>query len=549
MRPLQSTLLRTLHLLAATLLCAITVATAQIPQPSSRAAYAMTGPYTISGVLINAASGEPIRRATVEALKIDDSRAVASCITDSEGRFALDHLAAMKVQLAASKRGFRTASYDEHDGFSSAIVTGPDQDTTHLEFKLTPSAVLRGEVTSDDGEPVAGARVMLFKRPRFPAAGERITQVDASVSDDTGAYEIAGLAAGEYLMAVAAEPWYAVHEGAAAKRNAALDVAYPVIYFDSTTDERSATPLILAGGARQEVNVSLHAVPALHLTIAVPRKPDGSLARPELQQTIFGTPTSSESAGFLDALQSGSVEMSGIAPGHYELTQGDPPHIAELDLASNQQVEAGLGNTANSIAGTVRMASGAPVPDEITISLERMDGGSGQALYAAQEHLGRFKLDAVPPGDWAVMATSGDKAVPVVAVSAGNSRSVGNIITLREHAPQLIVTLSDAETRIEGIAQKNGKGFSGAMIVLLPKNTASWKALTRRDQSNSDGSFALPDVAPGEYTAVAIEDGWQLDWTSPQAMARYLPGGVNVSVREKSNALIRLASPVPVQMR
>jgi len=232
MRPLQSTRRRTLHLLAATLLCAITVATAQNPQPSSRAAYAMTGPYTISGILINAASGEPIRRATVEALKIDDSRAVASCITDSEGRFALDHLAAMKVQLAASKRGFRTASYDEHDGFSSAIVTGPDQDTTHLEFKLTPSAVLRGEVTSDDGEPVAGARVMLFKRPRFPAAGERITQVDASVTDDTGAYEIAGLAAGEYLMAVAAEPWYAVHEGAAAKRNATLDVAYPVTYFD-----------------------------------------------------------------------------------------------------------------------------------------------------------------------------------------------------------------------------------------------------------------------------------------------------------------------------
>jgi hypothetical protein len=189
------------------------------------------------------------------------------------------------------------------------------------------------------------------------------------------------------------------------------------------------------------------------------------------------------------------------------------------------------------------------VPEEITISLERMDGGSGQALYAAQEHLGRFKLDAVPPGEWAVMATLGDKAVPVVAVSAGNSHSVGNIITIREHAPQVIVTLSDAETRIEGIAQKNGKGFSGAMIVLLPKSTALWKALTRRDQSNSDGSFALPDVGPGEYTAVAIEDGWQLDWSSPQAMARYLPGGINVSVREKSNALIRLASPVPVQMR
>ena len=126
-------------------------------------------------------------------------------------------------------------------------MTGPDQDTTHLQFRLTPGAVLRGVVTSDDGEPVAQARVMLFRRPRHPGAGERTAQVDASVTDDTGAYEIGDLPAGEYLLAVMAEPWYAVHEGPIAKRNTALDVVYPVTYFDSTTEEGSATPMVLAG--------------------------------------------------------------------------------------------------------------------------------------------------------------------------------------------------------------------------------------------------------------------------------------------------------------
>jgi hypothetical protein len=113
----------------------------------------------------------------------------------------------------------------------------------------------------------------------------------------------------------------------------------------------------------------------------------------------------------------------------------------------------------------------------------------------------------------------------------------------------MLVTLSDSETRVEGFAQKDGKGFAGAMIVLLPKNPALWKALTRRDQSDSDGSFVLPDVAPGNYTAIAFEEGWALDWTSPEAMARYLPGGTSVTVTEQSGALIRLSSPVPVQMR
>jgi Carboxypeptidase regulatory-like domain len=539
---------RTSARLAAIAVCSCALAAAlNAQQPSSNAT---TEQFRIAGTLVNAATGEPIQRATVEALLEEvDSRAVASCMTDSAGRFALNRLAAAKFQLTASKRGFRTAFYNEHDQFSTAIVTGPDQDTAHLQFNLTPGALLRGVVSSDDGEPVAGARVMLFKRPRFPLAGERTAQVDAAITDDTGAYEIGDLAAGEYLLAVAAEPWYAVHEGAPTKRNAALDVVYPVTYFDSTTEERSATPLLLTGGGREEANISLHAIPALHLTIAVPRKPDGSPARPELQQTIFGNPIASESAGFLDALQTGSVEMDGIAPGHYELTQGDPPRIADIDLASSQQVDANLGTTANSISGIVRMASGGPVlADELTLSLERMDGAAGQSVFAAQAHHGRFKFDGVPPGEWAVMATTADKTVPVVAVIAGSLHSAGNIVTLKERTPQLIVILSDAETRVEGFARKDGKGFPGAMIVLLPKNPALWKALTRRDQSDSDGSFALQDVVPGEYTIIAIEDGWELDWTSPQAMARYLSGGTSVTVPEKSNALLHLASPVAVQM-
>src|SRR5579862_9596959 len=115
-------------------------------QTSSRspAMNSTPGPYRIAGVLVNAATGEPIRRATVEALKVDDSQAVALCVTNNEGRFALDRLPAAKYQLTASKRGFRTAFYDEHDEFSSAIVTGPDQDTTQLRFKLTPGALVRG---------------------------------------------------------------------------------------------------------------------------------------------------------------------------------------------------------------------------------------------------------------------------------------------------------------------------------------------------------------------------------------------------------------------
>ena len=123
--------------------------------------------FRIAGILVNAVTGEPVRRGMVQALD-NTGHAVGSSTTDAEGRFALDHLAAAKYQLTASKRGYRTASYDEHDEFATSIVTGPGQDTTHLNYKLTPNAILHGVVTSDDGEPVANAMGGL--RPLAPSS-------------------------------------------------------------------------------------------------------------------------------------------------------------------------------------------------------------------------------------------------------------------------------------------------------------------------------------------------------------------------------------------
>jgi hypothetical protein len=523
-----------------------------IGSPAQRANTAgqssLAGPYRIAGVLVNAGTSAPVPRANIEVLTEEDSHAVASCITDSEGRFALEHLAAAKYQLTASKRGFRTAAYDEHDEFSSAIVTGPDQDTTHLKFRLMPKAVLRGTVTNDAGEPVTSARVLLYRQPKHPATGDRITEVAGTETDDTGAYEFGNLAAGEYLLAVMAEPWYATHDMAGSKGNPALDVAYPVTYFDSTTNESSATPIALAGGAREEANISLHAVPALHISASVSHGANGPFVSFGLHQIVFGN-IAPPSGINIRGVDSETVQVSGIAPGRYEFEHGSPPHISDLDLASSQQLDPNAGTPANALEGRVRTISGIPVPEQVTITLERMDSGPGQNQYATEAHNGQFRFDAVPPGQWAVWATSGDKALPVMAVSAGGRLHAGNLVTLRDRIPELMVILSATNTRVAGLAQKDGKGFAGAMIVLLPKNLAQWKALTRRDQSDSDGSFTLRDVAPGQYTLIAIADGWPLDWTSPARMARYLPAGTNVTVTDTSGKLVQVGSPVVVQER
>jgi len=136
-----------------------------------------------------------------------------------------------------------------------------------------------------------------------------------------------------------------------------------------------------------------------------------------------------------------------------------------------------------------------------------------------------------------------------VAIAVDGKAHAGNQVTVNDRPLEMTVTVTQGETKIRGFARKGGKGFAGAMIVLAPKNLASLRALVRRDQSDSDGSFLLQDVAPGDYTVVAIEEGWELDWTRPDVMARYLPGGTAVTVSSQPEKNMALSEAVRVQAR
>jgi hypothetical protein len=539
--------------------------------PAARTPSSAHGHYRIAGKVVNALTGEPVSHATVSALTEEDSQTAASVQSDQEGHFALEALAAAKYQLAASKRGFRTASYDEHDNYSTAIVTGPGQATENLTFKLTPGATLRGVITTEGGDPVEGASVMVFKKPRPNEPGHHISRFSEDTTDDTGAYEVNALPAGEYVVAVKADPWYALHQsrqprgivymdGAAAPdASAALDVAYPITFYDGTTDESSATTIALSGGGREEADITLHAVPALHLTVETPRKPDGSIARAELSETIFGTPVSAMTAGSMNAMRTGSTDFYGVAPGHYELTQGDPPRVAELDAATTQQIDAGLGTPTVMVSGTLRTASGSPLPDPMQMWMSSVDGAH-QPASAPCVH-GKFSVPSVAQGVWQMLAqSSSGTPLRIASIATGGRAHPGSQFVVGDHPLSLVVTVTESATRIEGFAKvpnaaSNGSpprgwhGVAGVMVVLVPSDLTTMEDLARRDQSDSDGSFSLRDVVPGQYTVVAIQDGWELDWSRPDVISRYLPGGNPVTVTANSGKVLSLSGPVPVQSR
>jgi len=87
------------------------------------------------------------------------------------------------------------------------------------------------------------------------------------------------------------------------------------------------------------------------------------------------------------------------------------------------------------------------------------------------------------------------------------------------------------------------------MIVLIPSDVNDNVELFRRDQSDLDGSFLLPNVIPGKYTAMAIENGWELEWGRPEVLAQYLPKGVSVTISSSKRGSVRLSDALIVQSR
>lgn len=513
----------------------------------------LNGPFQISGRVVNSATGEAVRRATLALLAEEDGHMIESVMSDADGHFVLDHLPAGKYPLAASKRGFRTSLFDEHDEFNSAIVTGADQDTTHLVFQLTPGAVLHGVVTGDGGDPVENASVHLFKRQNQGAAQGRsgpIKQAEGTTTDDTGAYEFSNLAPGEYFVAVEATPWYAIHSPSGARQNgtegaALLDVTYPVTFFDSTADEGSATPIVLAPAGRDQADINMHAVPALRLRVSGGRRGISGMANSELRKMVFGTPISSESKGTNGAF----VEFDSVAPGHYSLLQGDPPKVVELDASASQEVDPNLGTPAVSVTGTLRAAGAIALPENLQLVMQPADPANGRTEMYGNARDGHFRFDTVQPGTWNLFALNAGQSLAVSAIAVDGAASAGAQFTVKDRAVTLTASVTLAATRVQGKALKAGKGLSGAMIVLVPRQPSAYRALVRRDQSDSDGSFSLRDAAPGQYTVVAIEDGWKLDWARRDVIEKYLPGGVSVTVADHAGPAIALPAAVLVQAR
>jgi hypothetical protein len=520
-------------------------------------ARAENGTWTISGVVVSATTGAPLDRAEVTLSTTgENGTELAQTLTGEAGAFRFDGVLAGKYALQASRRGYLPSGYQEHEGYFTAIVTGPNLSTQDLRLELTPYGAIGGTITDDSGSAVGGAQVTLFRQD--DSSGEtKVVEAESDTTDDAGGYEFTRLQPGTYYIDVTAQPWYAFRSTPPTNLSTGqqddqapspLDVAYPLTFYPSAPDASSASPIQMNAGDRAQANLSLHAVPAIHLELHLPLTSGRrGMAAPALVQETFGTEQSTQELNIGNIAYRGNntldVYYPPVAPGHYVLEQNGGGAV-DIDATSSRTLD-GLSTAATvEVRGRLAMASGAPMPQHAFVSLRPADGHRGP-LETAVGRDGTFDLPNVAAGTWEVHLVG---SLVVVQMAASGGEVHGSRITVGNDTVLLAATLASGSAIVNGYAMRSNKGVGGMLVLLVPKDPNASDDLIRRDQSDSDGSFSLPNTVPGTYTLVAIENGWGLEWKHRDAIAAYLKNGVTVQVPENQRTL-NLASPVEVQQR
>ncbi len=552
-----------------TALCLLGVQTWTIAQTATapQAGTPSTG-YRIAGTAISKTDGHPLARARITVRDVKDSQKVESQVTAEDGKFDFAGVPAGKYSLSGAKRGFISASYDQHDQFSTAIVTGAGLDTESLALRLAPAVGIAGKILDESGEPVRHASVTLYYDDHSSGV-DQIHQIRSAQTDDQGAYEIPSLTPGTYFLSATAKPWYALHPSSNAPSSnppdrrrrdqstpsenfdRSLDVSYPLTYYSDVTDSDSATPISIRGGEHAQVDIHLNPVPSLHLLFRVPSNGNNGFSVPQLEQPSFDGSTFLQSDG-ARMVSPGLVEVTGVPAGRYNVHINGPGTATELngiDVSKDgEEIDASRGEALSTVKVSAQFPGETTLPARLWVGLRsarRTIGGS--KVFDAK---GEAELQSIPAGRYEVVVWGAAKPYSITQISAEGATVSGHSLTVTAgSSPSVSLTLVSGSSNIEGTAKRTGQPFAGAMVVLVPKNPELNRDLFRRDQSDLDGTFSLRNVAPGSYTVLAIENGWDLDWSQPAVIAAYLKHGRTIEVGNPAGRTTNLPEAVEVQSR
>ena len=215
--------------------------------------------------------------------------------------------------------------------------------------------------------------------------------------------------------------------------------------------------------------------------------------------------------------------------------------------ASTPELDTSTAEPMCSVKVSVSYVDASPTgPHGVMLQSSTSRFSAGRPLDAKNE----AQFENISPGRYEVFVFGRGARFSVGRLQAEGATVTGHTVSLTSGASAtLLISAMKGTAEIEGVVKRSGKAVAGAMVVLVPRDPGGNHDLFRRDQSDLDGTFVFHDVIPGSYTAVAIENGWDLDWAVPELILPYAKRGVAVQVGDKPAQHLSLSGPLEAQPR
>src|SRR5688572_18148668 len=457
-------------------------------------------PATVQGTVIDAVSGQPLVRATVQLRGQNATPGmiyVMSRDTAADGSFTFQNLPPGNYTIEASRSGFVPSI--------SVQTLNPGQSLSGTQIPLTPGAVIYGRLVDDRGDAVIGASVQALRTTYREGRRERIA-VQSVRSNDLGEYRLYMLLPGEYRVSVT-EPSFAGR------------AAIPW-FFPGTVDPSEAQAINLRVG---EVlgGISFPSVPT---------------RAQRLSGTVEGTGgdgtsviLSSRGGGLqMERVAdpgTGAFEFSHVPPGAYtlvarteELRASMPLDVRGADI-SNARITLGPGFK---IPVRIRIEGHGDGPDpdlEKLYLIARRDpvvSGLEVDKYSPFQD-GRFTFDLIAGNYWIEISQPFDAYIKSMKLGDVDVLNQGLRVDRSSEVPlEILVGFST------GSVTGRVSGKSGVTVVLVPDVARrNQRAAYRSARSGPSGEFAFPKVAPGEYKVFAWQEENGGPWLDPEYVARY----------------------------
>ena len=514
----------------------------------------------VSGMVVKAADGAPLKNATVQLSNGDDREHTIATKTGADGRFALKNVPSGRYKMVVSRNGYVRAEYGQRKasdpGAMFALAAGENK--TAILFKLVPAAVISGRVLNEDGEPEPNASV-LASRETYQEGHRTLTQVTGVQTDDLGAYRIFGLAPGRYFVSAMQWDWEKIdgdREFLGSGGEPKSEQGVTKTYYPGTTDFSRASAInVKEGDEIPGTDIALKQV-ILHRIRG--RVLNEVTHKPGQEVQLAAVPRSNQPdwnlGGHADVKKAdGSFEISGLLPGPYVLFGFwfDPNERKAYSAA--QRIEVGDSDIEGALltigAGGLAQGrvvwEGRPSTDggQLTVTTSPVNASFLPVAAAQVDANHQFTLKDLMEGDLNVRVEGASKDCYIKQMFFGQTLVKDDVIGATKGTnPALEITISARGARVQGaVTDKEGLPAAGVWVVAVPDEARrTLLRLFKAQTTDQYGKFDLHGLAPGEYKLFAWDEVEEHAWEDGEFLRPFEARGTKIEVRDEDSATLNL---------